>query len=94
MPEFEPAYLKLLLSGELKERVRQADERLSHCDTCAWECGIDRHAGKLGICRTGTVARVSSYGPHLGEENPLRGWRGSHHLLQPLQPALPVLPEL
>ena len=77
MSEFEPAYLKLLLSGELIERIRQAEERLSHCDTCAWECGIDRHAGKLGICRTGAVARVSSYGPHLGEENPLRGWRGS-----------------
>jgi putative pyruvate formate lyase activating enzyme len=31
----------------------------------------------LGICRTGDLARVSSYGAHHGEENPLRGWRGS-----------------
>jgi putative pyruvate formate lyase activating enzyme len=77
MSEFEPAYLKLLLSGELGERLSQAEERLSHCDTCAWACGVDRRAGKLGICRTGVVARVSSYGPHMGEENPLRGWRGS-----------------
>jgi putative pyruvate formate lyase activating enzyme len=31
----------------------------------------------LGICKTGDLATVSSYGPHLGEENPLRGFRGS-----------------
>ena len=77
MSEFEPAYLNLLHSGKLQERLLQAEERLSHCDTCAWACGVDRHAGKLGICRTGVVARVSSYGPHMGEENPLRGLRGS-----------------
>ena len=42
-----------------------------------WQCGKDRLHGQLGVCRTGAVARVSSYGPHLGEEDPLRGWRGS-----------------
>ena len=73
----EPAYVKLLRSGELRDRVAQAYERLSSCDLCAWECDIDRKAGKRGVCRTGVLARVSSYGPHLGEENPLRGWRGS-----------------
>jgi len=44
---------------------------------CAWECGADRRTEKLGICRTGVKARLSSYGPHMGEENPLRGWHGS-----------------
>jgi len=74
---FEPAYLRLLRSGELAQRVSQAYERLSQCDLCGWGCGVDRRAGKLGVCRTGERARVSSYGPHLGEEDPLRGWRGS-----------------
>lgn len=74
---FEPAYLSLLRSGELAARVAQAYERLSHCDLCAWECKVDRRAGVLGVCRTGERARLSSYGPHLGEEDPLRGWRGS-----------------
>jgi putative pyruvate formate lyase activating enzyme len=41
MPDFQPAYLKLMNSG------------------------------------TGLKARVSSYGSHMGEEDPLRGWRGS-----------------
>lgn len=74
---FEPAYLALLRSGELRARVEQAYERLSHCDFCGWECKVDRRAGALGVCRTGERARLASYGPHLGEEDPLRGWRGS-----------------
>ena len=77
MTAFEPAYLKLLVTGELRERVAQAYERLSNCDICAWECGINRRAGEFGICKSGELARVSSYGPHMGEEDPLRGWQGS-----------------
>jgi putative pyruvate formate lyase activating enzyme len=74
---FEPAYLELLRSGELKARVEAAYGRLAACDICAWECKCDRLAGKMGICRTAERARMSSFGPHMGEEDPLRGWRGS-----------------
>ena len=74
---FQPAYLKLLASGELAARVAKAYKHLSVCDVCAWECSIDRRAGEIGVCRTGERPRVSSYGPHMGEEDPLRGWRGS-----------------
>ena len=77
MPDFQPSYLKLLSSGKFSERVEKAYERLSICDVCAWECPVDRRAGMIGVCRTGMRAKVSSYGPHLGEEDPLRGWRGS-----------------
>ena len=76
-PSFEPAYTALLQSGELALRVRQAYERLSACDVCARHCLVDRCAGELGVCLTGELAGVSSFGPHLGEEAPLRGWRGS-----------------
>jgi putative pyruvate formate lyase activating enzyme len=31
----------------------------------------------MGICQTGEIARVSSYGAHMGEEDPLRGYAGS-----------------
>ncbi|MEW5868820.1 MAG: radical SAM protein [Chloroflexota bacterium] len=74
---FEPAYVKLLASGELKERAARAYQQLANCDVCAWACGVDRLSGVLGVCRTAEKARLSSYGPHLGEEDPLRGWRGS-----------------
>jgi len=76
MSAFEPAYLALLRSGELKQRVQAAYERLHDCDFCGRECRVDRYE-TLGSCRTGVRALVSSYGPHMGEEDPLRGFRGS-----------------
>jgi len=77
MPDFHPAYLKLLDGRGFKERVEQAYELLSICEVCAWECPVDRRAGKIGVCQIGMRAKVSSYGPHLGEEEPLRGRQGS-----------------
>jgi putative pyruvate formate lyase activating enzyme len=74
---FEPAYLAPLHSGELKNRVQQATQRLEKCDLCAWKCQVNRLAGIKGICQTTDQARLASYGPHMGEEDPLRGWRGS-----------------
>lgn len=76
---WKPAYLTLLESGELERRTAEAWAHLTCCDLCAWECRVDRTQldGKRGVCRTGVQARVSSYGPHHGEEAPLRGWRGS-----------------
>jgi putative pyruvate formate lyase activating enzyme len=73
---WEPAYAGLLRSGELEQRVQQAYEHLRRCDLCGWECHIDRNARK-GACKTGAEAIVASYGPHHGEEDPLRGWAGS-----------------
>ncbi len=74
--EFEPAYLALLDSGGLKRRVQAAYERLHDCDFCGRECRVDRYE-QPGACRTGVQTIVSSSGPHFGEENPLRGHRGS-----------------
>jgi putative pyruvate formate lyase activating enzyme len=75
--EFEPAYLALCRSGELRRRAAEAVERLRHCLVCPRNCGIDRIAGRTAVCHTGRYAQVSSYFPHLGEEDCLRGWRGS-----------------
>lgn len=73
----EPAYLSLLRSGELKERVAEAYRRLERCDICPRRCGVNRRAGELGTCRTGEQAVISSFGPHFGEEAPLVGVGGS-----------------
>ena len=73
-----PAYVTLLNSGALARRARAARERLRECDLCVRYCRIDRLATVRGaVCRTGEKAVVSSFGPHHGEENPLRGRRGS-----------------
>lgn len=72
-----PAYLSLLQSGELRERIRMGQDMLACCVSCGWACKVDRRTEAKGVCRTNGKARIHSYGPHLGEENPLRGWRGS-----------------
>lgn len=77
MTNFDAAYLELLRSNILEQRVIQAYQNLEKCSCCAWKCGVNRLAGERGVCRTGKRAMISSYGPHLGEEDPLRGWRGS-----------------
>jgi putative pyruvate formate lyase activating enzyme len=75
---FEPAYLRLTRRGALKDRLDAAWEHLRRCDLCARCCRVDRLQGIKGaLCRTGERAIVHSCGPHHGEEDPLRGWRGS-----------------
>lgn len=75
--QIKPSYLLRLQPGELVERADRAMEHLFACNGCAWNCKVNRRSGELGKCRTGALARVSSYGPHLGEERPLSGWKGS-----------------
>ncbi len=75
---FDPAYIRLLESGELARRVEAARRRLRDCDLCARYCRVDRRATIDGaVCRTGERAVIASYGAHHGEEYPLRGRRGS-----------------
>jgi putative pyruvate formate lyase activating enzyme len=75
---FEPAYLRLLRSGELTERARSARRHLENCDLCARYCRVDRRRSMRGaVCRTGERAVVYSAGPHHGEEDCLRCSRGS-----------------
>jgi putative pyruvate formate lyase activating enzyme len=73
---FEPAYRKLPV-GELERRAEAAVAGLAGCKFCPRACGADRLEGKEGFCRTGRQARVSSFFPHHGEEDCLRGWNGS-----------------
>ncbi len=74
---FEPAYLALHRRGELARRAREAVDKLSACRLCPRDCKVNRLADQIGVCRTGRYAIVSSYFPHHGEEDCLRGWRGS-----------------
>ena len=75
---FEPAYLRLLRSGELEQRVKLAWRHLEACDLGARYWRVNRvQAIKGAVCRTGERAVGHSYGPHHGEEEPLRGRGGS-----------------
>lgn len=73
---FNPAYRRLDRS-ELRRRVAGALDLLRECRACPRNCGVNRLEDRCGVCRTGRAAIVSSWFPHFGEEDCLRGWRGS-----------------
>ena len=74
---FEPAYLGLYASGMLRERVEQAKAQLASCRVCPRNCRVNRLEDKFAVCKTGRYAVTSSHFPHFGEEDCLRGKRGS-----------------
>ncbi|MGC8742323.1 MAG: radical SAM protein [Verrucomicrobiia bacterium] len=76
-PNTYPSYLTLARTGELKLRARKALEILSSCVLCPHKCGINRLEDSPGFCKMGRYAFVASYFPHTGEEDCIKGWRGS-----------------
>src|SRR2546422_873480 len=75
--EFQPAYLRLHESGELARRVERALAALADCTLCPRDCHVTRLADKFAVCKTGRYAVVGSHFAHFGEEDCLRGWKGS-----------------
>jgi putative pyruvate formate lyase activating enzyme len=76
--EWSPPYLAPHASGELAERARRALALLEgRCLACPRLCKVNRLADQAGLCRVGRHAVVASHFPHFGEENCLRGRRGS-----------------
>jgi putative pyruvate formate lyase activating enzyme len=72
-----PSYVEFIETDALQDRAARAARLLHSCALCGRRCGIDRTAGERGVCGTGPSAVVSSWGPHHGEEAPLRGRHGS-----------------
>jgi putative pyruvate formate lyase activating enzyme len=72
-----PAYIHTAESGKLSEKIRAGREMLASCTVCPRQCSVDRTADETGICKTGRLARVSSFNAHFGEEAPLVGRHGS-----------------
>lgn len=74
---FAPGYLRLFESGELERRLKLAREEMECCHLCPRDCDVNRLNNEIGVCKTGRYAVVSSHFPHFGEEDCLRGSRGS-----------------
>lgn len=74
---FEPGYLKLHRTGELKRRGEQLWQRMEGCNLCPRECGADRLSGEEGFCQSSSKLEIASFHPHFGEEDPLVGTGGS-----------------
>jgi putative pyruvate formate lyase activating enzyme len=74
---FEPAYLRLHRSGELKKRGQELWNIMESCRLCPRTCGVNKLEGNEGFCRASSQLEISSYRPHFGEERPLVGRGGS-----------------
>ncbi len=74
---FEPGYIALYRSGELKRRAEALESRLACCDICPHECGVNRLAGERGFCHSAYLPIVSAVCAHYGEEPVISGSRGS-----------------
>ena len=78
MSDAAPSSLALADSGELARRAASAPGLLGQaCEVCPRGCPVDRLDDQHGLCAIGRQAVVASYFPHFGEEDCLRGWRGS-----------------
>jgi putative pyruvate formate lyase activating enzyme len=75
--QFEPPYLRLHRSGELKKRGEKLWTIMESCQLCPRQCGANRLKGERGFCQASSQLEVSAYRPHFGEERPLVGRGGS-----------------
>jgi len=73
----DPVAVSTWRVGGLPAKVEAARRELSDCVACPRDCGVDRLADEEGICHIGRWARVTAAFAHGGEEDCLRGWRGS-----------------
>lgn len=71
------SYLQLFQQNKLAIIKDSLVRMLKKCSLCPHHCGVNRIDGELGFCRTGRLARVSSYALHFGEEPELVGTKGS-----------------
>jgi putative pyruvate formate lyase activating enzyme len=72
-----PSFKALAADRRLEAKTAEAIRHLSACDLCPRRCAVNRLAGEVGVCRGRGAARVSSFGPHFGEEAELVGRHGS-----------------
>lgn len=50
---------------------------MNTCNICPRRCTVDRAAGQLGLCGAPAAFRVARIAPHMWEEPPISGERGS-----------------
>ncbi|MDI9419297.1 MAG: radical SAM protein [Firmicutes bacterium] len=71
----QPSYLHLT-KQDFAAWIASTKEHLTNCTLCPRECRVDRTRTK-GYCQAGAKLKVSSFGPHFGEERELVGSHGS-----------------
>src|SRR5947209_8285207 len=58
--DFVPAYVRTFEKGVLQQRATEAVDSLRSCRVCPRDCEIDRFNNRIGLCKSGRLARVAS----------------------------------
>jgi putative pyruvate formate lyase activating enzyme len=74
---FEPSYMALHRSGQLKKTGDELWEMMKSCELCPRMCRVNRLSGEEGFCGASFNLEISSHHAHFGEERPLVGRGGS-----------------
>lgn len=74
MPPRPEAHDKLSI---IKSALPALNALSRQCRLCGHRCGASRSKGEKGVCLASQKAAVYTYSPHLGEEPPLSGTKGS-----------------
>ena len=74
---YEPGYVALHKSGELKRRGERLWGMMERCELCPRMCGVNKLEGEKGYCQADAQLEIASFHPHFGEEKPLVGQGGS-----------------
>ena len=77
--DYKASYLNLTRK-EFEERIEAANKHLTECTLCPRECKVNR-AKEKGYCQAGAELKVSSFGPHFGEERELVGRKKSKNFM-------------
>lgn len=75
--DYQPNYLKLHQTGELKRRGELLWAMMKNCRLCPRNCQVNRLKGEKGVCRADSKLKIASFHAHFGEEAPLVGKGGS-----------------
>jgi putative pyruvate formate lyase activating enzyme len=77
--DYTPSYLVAYETDKrvFQEKAECALQVLRKCEVCPRNCHVNRLDDRTAVCRTGRYSYVASSFPHFGEEDCLRGWRGS-----------------
>ena len=72
-----PGYIELERSGELERRERALWAKMERCNLCPRNCGVNRMAGRKGVCSSDHTLRAASAEISLAEERVTVGTRGT-----------------
>lgn len=72
----EPEKSQVDIAG-FSDSVRRLWHRMNPCTLCPRNCKVSRSEGQTGFCGVTDLPKVSSTGPHFGEEPVLVGFGGS-----------------